>query len=55
MPMSEREARVSEAGSGIFLTTEELQTLGVNPDVVDYITYSVTDSAVVVTNTGGEE
>jgi len=53
--MREREARVSDAGSGIFLTAEELRTLGINPDIVDHITYSVTDSAVVVTDTGGEE
>jgi hypothetical protein len=53
--MSEREAQVCEAGSGIFLTTEELQALGIDPDVVDHITYSVTESAVIVTESSKKD
>lgn len=53
--MSKRQARVSDAGCGIYLTVEELRLLGINPDVVDTISYDVTDSAVVVTDVGSKE
>ncbi|MBP1923017.1 hypothetical protein J2751_002050 [Halorubrum alkaliphilum] len=54
--MSERQARVSNDGCGIFLTGDELRTLGVDPEVTDAVEYDVTESGLVVTDPkGGEE
>lgn len=51
-----REAKVSNAGCGIFLTAAELHTLGVDPDAVDAVEYDVTESGLIVTDSrGGEE
>lgn len=51
-----REAKVSNAGCGIFLTATELHTLGVDPDTVDAVEYDVTESGLIVTDpSGGEE
>ena len=51
--MSERQAKVSNAGCGIFLTGDELRTLGVDPDAVDAVEYAVTESGLVVTDPEG--
>ena len=48
--MSERQAKVSNAGCGIFLTGDELRTLGVDPDAADAVEYAVTESGLVVTD-----
>jgi len=48
-----RQAKVSEAGCGIFLTAAELRTLGVDPDAVDAVEYSITDSGVIVADLDG--
>jgi hypothetical protein len=50
-----REARVSKAGCGIFLTAGDLRTLGVNPDELETVEYAVTESGLVVTDSGGGE
>lgn len=51
-----REAKVSNAGCGIFLTATELRTLGVDPDAVDAVEYTVTESGLVMADSrGGEE
>jgi hypothetical protein len=50
-----REAKVSNAGCGIFLTAAELRTLGVNPDAVDAVEYAVSDGNLSVETRGGEE
>lgn len=46
--MSQREAQVSAAGVGLFLTPEELRTLGINPDETDSISYIVRDGRIRV-------
>lgn len=43
-----RRAQVSEAGCGIFLTTAELRTLGIDPEDLDTVEYTVTESGLVV-------
>jgi len=51
--MSGRQARVSDAGCGIFLTERELRELGIDPDAVDTVNYTVADSEVVLSEAGG--
>jgi len=46
--MNTRQAKVSDAGCGIFLTEAELRALGVDPDAVDTVDYTVTDSGLVL-------
>ncbi|MFC6753363.1 hypothetical protein [Halorubrum tibetense] len=48
-----REAKVSNAGCGIFLTAADLHTLGVDPEAIDAVEYDVTESGLVVTDPGG--
>jgi hypothetical protein len=51
-----REAKVSNAGCGIFLTAAELHTLGVDPDAADAVEYDITESGLTVAeSSGGEE
>jgi len=39
----ERAARVSPAGAAVFLTSADLEELGVDPETVESIAYSVRD------------
>lgn len=41
-----RQAKVSEAGAGIFLTPSQLRELGYNPETTDAVEYAVTDGAI---------
>lgn len=50
-----REAKVSNAGCGIFLTAAELHTLGVDPDAVDAVEYDITESGLTVAESSGDE
>lgn len=52
--MSTRQAKVSNAGCGIFLTEADLRALGIDPDAVDTVDYSVTDSGLVFESEGSE-
>ena len=44
--MSSRQARVSDAGAGLFLTPDELRALGIEPDAGETVTYSIRDGVV---------
>jgi hypothetical protein len=54
--MSDRQARVSDSGCGIYLTPGELRTLGVDPEDADQLAYTVTESGLIVAEPdGGDE
>lgn len=53
-PMS-RQAKVSNAGCGIFLTADELRAIGVDPDAADAVEYAVSDGGLSIEIRGGDE
>jgi len=44
--MSQRRARISEAGAGIFLTPADLRCLGVDPEKMESVAYVVEESGI---------
>lgn len=50
--MSSRKAKLSRVGCAVFISSEELETLGINPEKTDAVEYSIQNGELQFQNSG---
>jgi hypothetical protein len=52
--MTRRTAKVTPGGCGIFVTADELRSLGIDPDDVDSLSYAIGEDQIELKTVGKE-